>query len=266
MQHLQRTNYGSPEQLRRLGGLQISTTPYEGGSTLPWHEHDEAYLCLVAAGGYSQQSGGTELDCQPGLLLAHPEGHRHANRFGPAGARCISIFLSDETSSGTQRLLGEHRQLRLPGADRLLARIERELRATDDAAPLALQSAVLELIALACRAGDEQRRPAWLQRVVQRLHDDPSHTPSLNELATLAGVHPSHLARSFQRMQGVSVGEYQRGIRIELARKALRDGRRSIAEIAAEAGFSDQSHFARVFRRATGQTPREFRQTLQTAC
>jgi AraC family transcriptional regulator len=249
MQHLQRTNYGSPEQLRRLGGLQISTTPYEGGSTLPWHEHDEAYLCLVAAGGYSQQSGGTELDCQPGLLLAHPED-------APAAALAGNRVLF--------RLIAANN--RLPGADRLLARIERELRATDDAAPLALQSAVLELIALACRAGDEQRRPAWLQRVVQRLHDDPSHTPSLNELATLAGVHPSHLARSFQRMQGVSVGEYQRGIRIELARKALRDGRRSIAEIAAEAGFSDQSHFARVFRRATGQTPREFRQTLQTAC
>jgi AraC family transcriptional regulator len=266
MQHLQRTNYGSPEQLRQLGGLQISTTPYERGSALPWHEHDEAYLCLVAAGSYSQQSRAEQLECRPGLLLTHPEGHRHANRFGPDGARCISIFFTDETSGGTQRLLGEHRQLRLPGADRLLARIERELQANDDAAPLALQSAVLELVTLACRAGDDRQRPAWLQRVVQRLHDDPLHTPPLNELATLAGVHPSHLARSFQRMQGVSVGEYQRGLRIELARKALSDGRGSIAEIAATAGFSDQSHFARVFRRATGQTPREFRRTLQSAC
>ena len=265
MQHLQRANYGSPEQLRRLGGLQISTTPYAGGSCLPWHEHDEAYLCLVAAGAYSQQSGTEELACQPGLLLTHPQGHRHANRCGPDGARCISIFFTDETGGGTQRLLGEHRQLRLPGADRLLARIERELQATDDAAPLALQSAVLELVALACRAEGGERRPAWLQRVLQRLHDAPLEMPSLNELAALAGVHPSHLARSFQRMKGVSVGEYQRGLRIELARKALGDRQRSIAEIAAEAGFSDQSHFARVFRRATGQTPREFRQKLQSA-
>ncbi|AIF45884.1 AraC family transcriptional regulator [Dyella japonica] len=264
MQHLQRTNYGQPEQLRQLGGLQISATPYAGGSTLPWHEHDEAYLCLVAAGGYTQQCADDELDCQPGMLLTHPQGHRHANRFGSAGARCISIFFGDAPGDGVTRLLGEHRQLRLPDADRLLARIERELRATDDAATLALHSAVLELVALACRADDE-RRPAWLQRVLDRLHDDPLAMPSLHELAGLAGVHPSHLARSFQRAKGASVGEYQRGLRIALARKALAEAHRSIADVAAIAGFTDQSHFARVFRQITGETPRDYRHRLQTA-
>ena len=264
MQHLQRANYGQPAQLRQLAGLQVSATPYAGDSALPWHEHDEAYLCLVAAGSYTQQSSGLALDCQPGQLLTHPEGHRHANRFGPSGARCISIFLGDAANDGVTRLLGEHRQLRLPEADRLFGRIERELRATDDAAALALQSAVLELVASACRA-DSERRPAWLQRVLDRLHDDPLATPSLHELAALAGVHPSHLARSFQRAQGTSVGEYLRVLRITLARKALAEERHSIADVAAMAGFHDQSHFARVFRRITGETPRDYRHRLQHA-
>jgi len=263
MQHFQRANYGSPEHVFRMGGVQVAATPYAAGDALPWHEHDEAYLCLVASGTYRQQSNEGELDCQPGLLLTHPQGHRHANRFGPKGARCVSIFLTDQTSEGVTRLLGEHRQLRLPGADRLLARIERELRATDDAAALALQSAVLELVATACRAKTGEHRPAWLQRVLERLHDDPSSTPALQELAALAGVHPSHLARSFHQAQGVSVGEYQRGLRIDMARRALGDPECSIADVAASSGFSDQSHFARVFRRATGQTPREFRQNCK---
>lgn len=265
MHHLQRANYGQPERLRQLGGLQVSATPYAGGSALPWHEHDEAYLCLVAAGGYTQQSGDAELDCRPGALLTHPQGHRHANRFGPQGARCISIFLADLAGDGVSRLLGDHRQLRLPDADRLLARIERELRATDDAAALALSSAVLELLALACRADDE-RRPAWLQRVLDRLHDDPLATPSLQELAALAGVHRSHLARGFQRAKGTSIGEYQRGLRIALARKALGESPRSIADVAAMAGFNDQSHFARVFRQLTGETPRDYRHRMQRTC
>jgi AraC family transcriptional regulator len=265
MHHLQRANYGQPEQLRQFGDLQVSATPYAGGSALPWHEHDEAYLCLVAAGGYTQQSGEQELQCRPGALLTHPQGHRHANRFGPEGARCISIFLADMAGDGVSRLLGEHRQLQLPDADRLLARIERELRATDDAAALALSSAVLELVALACRADDE-RRPAWLQRVLDRLHDDPLATPSLQELAVLAGVHRSHLARGFQRAKGTSIGEYQRGLRIALARKALGESQRSIAEVAAMAGFNDQSHFARVFRHLTGETPRDYRHRTQRTC
>lgn len=265
MQHLQRANLGRPEQLRQMANLQISTTPYAGDSVLPWHEHDEAYLCLVAAGGYTQQTTGNEVDCSPGLLLTHPQGHRHANRFSAVGARCISIFVGDMGSDGVTRLLGDHRQLRLPDADRLLASIERELRAPDDAATLALHAAVLELVALACRADDE-RRPAWLQCVLDRLHDDPLATPSLQELAQLAGVHPSHLARSFQRAKGASVGEYQRGLRIGLARKALTEQHRSIADVAALAGFTDQSHFARVFRRMTGETPRDYRHRLQRAC
>ncbi|MDG2539537.1 AraC family transcriptional regulator [Dyella jiangningensis] len=263
MEHLKRANYGHPDQVYRQGGLQVSATPYRAGDALPWHEHDEAYLCLVAAGTYVQQSSSGDMDCAPGLLLSHPQGHRHANRFGPRGARCISIFLTEATE-GTARLLSEHRQLRLPDAGRLLDRIEKELRATDDAASLALQSAVLELVALACRAQGE-RRPAWLQRVLQRLHDDPLATPTLQELALLAGVHPSHLARSFQRAQGSTIGDYQRGLRIELARQALGDTRRSIADVAALAGFSDQSHFARVFKRVTGDTPRDYRHKVQRA-
>ena len=265
MQHLGRANFGSPQHRQSIGGMLVTATTYAGEGVLPLHEHDEAYLCLVAAGGYTQQTTGDDVDCRRGMLLTHPQGHRHANHFSPVGARCISIFFGHTGGDGLARLLGDHRQLRLPDADRLLARIERELRATDDAAALALHSAVLELVAAACRADDE-RRPAWLQRVLDRLHDDPLATPSLHELAALAGVHPSHLARSFQRAKGLSVGEYQRGLRIALARKALGEAHRSIADVASLAGFTDQSHFARVFRRVTGETPRDYRHRLQQAC
>ncbi len=267
MQRLERTNFGSPERLHTSGGLRVSVTNYAGDSALPWHEHDDAYLCLVAAGSYTQHSGGRDTDCRHGLLLVHPHGHRHANRFAGDGARCLSMFLSAELAAdaGVRRLLGEHRVLQLPGAERLLRRLEHELAANDDAAALALHAAVLELVAQACRQDHAPDRPGWLKRVLERLHDDPLATPSLQELAALAGVHPAHLARRFQQTQGVSVGEYQRGLRIGIARKALAEGACSIAAVAAEAGFTDQSHFARVFKRMTGQTPRDFRQGLQIA-
>jgi AraC family transcriptional regulator len=267
MQHLGRANYGTPQQLRNIGGMLVYTTDYAGGSALPLHEHDEAYLCLVAGGAYLQQAGGRDTDCATGLLLAHPEGHRHANRFAPQGARCLSIFPSAEIAAGAgmRRLLDDHRALRLPDAARLLARIEHELIATDDAAPLALQAAVFELVALACRQDKEEARPGWLAQVLQRLHDDPLAELSLPELAALAGVHPAHLARRFQQAHGMSVGEYRRALRIRLACRALAERERPIAEIAAAAGFADQSHFARVFKRVTGQTPRDFRHDLQSA-
>ncbi|MFC5741368.1 helix-turn-helix transcriptional regulator [Dyella tabacisoli] len=267
MQHLLRANYGSPLHLRSSSGMQVSTTSYAGDSSLPLHEHDDAYLCLVAEGHYTQQASGRDADCRKGMLLVHPQGHRHANRFSAQGARCLSIFLSSDLSAGEgmRRLLGDHHVLQLPDAMRLLTRIETELAATDDAAALALQSAVFELVAQACRHDQGTQRPPWLKRVMERLHDDPLAALSLQELAALAGVHPSHLARRFQQAQGVSVGEYQRGLRVELAREALADRNRSIADVAAAAGFTDQSHFARVFKRINGETPSDFRHKLQNA-
>lgn len=266
MQRLQQATLGQAQRRRMIGAMQIVASGYAADQRLPLHEHTTAYLCLVTRGGYLQQAGGRDSECTQGLLLVHPEGHRHANRFGTGGARCLNVHPGDAFADdpAMRRLLADHRQLRLPDETRLRQRIERELAATDDAAPLALQAAVLELAALACRqqhGGDTA--PAWLARVLERLHDDPGTMPSLPALAALAGVHPAHLARSFQRAQGVSVGEYLRRLRVGRACAALADPRRSIAEVAADAGFADQSHFARVFRRVTGEPPRAWRQRTQ---
>jgi AraC family transcriptional regulator len=267
MQHLGRTNFGSPQHRLSIGGVLVTATTYAGADTLPLHEHDDAYLCLVAGGAYTQQSSSEETACSPGLLLAHPQGHRHANRFSPRGARCLSIFPSRELAAdgGMRRLLGDYRALRLPDAARLLARIENELAADDDAAPLALQSAVFELVALACRNGSPEKRPVWLAKVMERLHDEPMAELSLADLGRLAGVHPAHLARSFQQAHGMSIGDYRRGLRIRQACRELANGARPVAEIAADAGFADQSHFARVFKRITGATPRDYRHKTQSA-
>jgi AraC family transcriptional regulator len=265
MRSLERTSFVPPLRRRDVGGISVSTSAYAGSSVIPLHEHKQPYLCLVAEGGYRQSSRGREDDCRRGLLLVHPQGHRHSNRFHPHGARSLDVFLSADwlEDSGTLRLLSDYRQVRLPGAEALIVRLERELRAGDEAAGVALQSAVLEVIAQAIRLEEAPGRPAWMARVLERLRDEPASTAPLLELAALAGVHPAHLARTFRRLQGLSVGEYQRNLRVTLACRGLRDPARSIAQVAAEAGFCDQSHFARVFRRAIGQTPGEYRRLMQ---
>jgi AraC family transcriptional regulator len=155
------------------------------------------------------------------------------------------------------------------GADILVARPEfsysrfvRELSIDDAVRPLAIESAVAELLALAGRTlapGERHGAPLWLRRARELLHESARGKPSLSSLARVAGVHEGHLTRAFRGYFGCSIGEYARGVRIRSAARALITSDRPISDIALEAGFYDQSHFHRVFRRALGCTPRTWR-------
>jgi AraC family transcriptional regulator len=65
--------------------------------------------------------------------------------------------------------------------------------------------------------------------------------------------------RLSRRAFGESLGSYQRRLRVRLACERLRDSSLSLAAIALDAGFTDQSHFTRVFKRLIGATPAVFR-------
>jgi AraC family transcriptional regulator len=94
-----------------------------------------------------------------------------------------------------------------------------------------------------------------MQRVVDAIEDDLARTPSLDALARIAGMHASHLSRSFRKTFGESVGGYLRRRRLEAADALLMRAESSLAEIAAAAGFCDQAHFTRAYARHFGLTP-----------
>ena len=108
------------------------------------------------------------------------------------------------------------------------------------------------------------RRPPWLVQVKDLLHDRALAPPRLGEIAAAVGVHPGHLSREFRRFFGIVPGEYVRRLRIDFAARQLADTEASIAEIAFAAGFTDQAHFSRLFRRMIGHSPREHRRLART--
>lgn len=81
---------------------------------------------------------------------------------------------------------------------------------------------------------------------------------SLDELARQAGVSRFHFARQFRLSTGESAMEYLRRIRIERSKSILQTRDSTIAEVASRLGFSDQSHFTRIFGRLVGVSPGSF--------
>lgn len=80
----------------------------------------------------------------------------------------------------------------------------------------------------------------------------------VEELADQLNVTKNHLIRMFTTAVGTSPGKYLMQLRIEYAKLMLRGGEASLEAVAAASGFSGASYFGKVFRRATGVTPREY--------
>jgi AraC family transcriptional regulator len=98
-----------------------------------------------------------------------------------------------------------------------------------------------------------------LRAVVEYIEEHLDAGPSLDEMAAVARISEYHFARQFKAATGLPPHQYVIARRVERAKQLLRDGDLSLAEVAASAGFSDQSQFCHHFKRLVGVTPRQFR-------
>jgi AraC family transcriptional regulator len=99
-------------------------------------------------------------------------------------------------------------------------------------------------------------------QVVDYIQSHLEHNPSLLELATLVDLSACHFARVFKGSIGVTPHQYLLMCRIDKAKQLLVHKQLSLAEIAQQVGFHDQSRFTGVFRKRVGITPKQYRDRL----
>ena len=99
---------------------------------------------------------------------------------------------------------------------------------------------------------------AAVARLLEYLRANACREVKLDELTKIAFLSPFHLLRVFREETGITPHAYQIQLRIEQAKRLLRD-RFTIAETAHSAGFFDQAHFSKQFKRYVGITPGRFR-------
>ena len=107
--------------------------------------------------------------------------------------------------------------------------------------------------------------PGWAKELKEIIQDqiDTNLTLSLKEVSQSLNVHPTYLSREFSKyFNDLSFGDYIRKLRIEKAVQLLTESNHSLAEIAYLTGFSDQSHFNRIFKRYTGKSPLIYRKSI----
>jgi AraC-like DNA-binding protein len=125
-----------------------------------------------------------------------------------------------------------------------------------------LEMIALQLVPIITDKGGLQPQPRFRAGTVERIHqareillsrlDNP---PALLELAQLVGVSDRTLQRGFQRLFGTTVFGYLTDKRMEQAERWLREGNRSVLEVAIMTGYSNPTHFSVAFKRKFGISP-----------
>jgi AraC family transcriptional regulator len=233
--------------------------------SVPRHEHELAYVTIVLHGHYREGDRGKLDELPPLTAVFNPVGVAHSTVIGPAGASMFTIEFRGENLRDLGLQLPDRTAfdggvgtMLWPGL-RLFSSFKNQ-----SADSLMLEANVFELLGAITRLdpSPEKTPPRWLQRVKDRLHAEFCERLRMRDLAREAGVHPVHLARAFRKFEKRTPGEYQQHLQIRAACELLGKPEWPLAEIAAECGFADQSHFTRAFRRMAATTPLRFRQAV----
>lgn len=246
---------------RRAGdaGVAVGTVP--AATRFRRHVHEGPHLCGVLAGGFVEKTRGAYQSAGPGTVRFSASAS-HDIDFGSRGARCLVITFDDAPDGF---VFDRSRFLADEWLAAVLTRVGAAISSPAPAAGVALDHGIAELLAQILRRTGARAAPLpppWLRDVRDVLCDRRGEAMALDDLARPLGVHRAHLARAFRDHYGITIGAFVRRLRLERALHLIADPGRSLADVALEAGYADQSHMTRAFAATLRTTPGRLRRDL----
>lgn len=195
---------------------------------LPTHFHAEDQFTVVLSGRRRFLIGTELVQVPAGRAIHIPAGTPHRSMSEPAGVTCLNLYVHPGLGDGITCVADLMRTCGQSGFDaRLDGNVTVESVGNLHMAPIVRSGAVLN---------------PW---------------ETVEQAAQRVGMSREGYSRKFKKAHGIAPHEFHRLDRLNYARQLLRSGE-TIGAVAAEAGFSDQSHLGRCFRRAFGVTPGQY--------
>ena len=247
---------------------------------IPDHEHPTHFINLLVRGEVKAQwtaDGRTNTEhYSPGTIYMLPAGTRDRLTWSGTSTRMVLVmeprFLARSLEK-TEHLdnvdLKTHWNLRDRHIQSIIVALHADLEDGSPAGPVYGESLALALSHYLIRrysvrtSDDSHYRggmpTARLNRVKDFINQNSSRDIHLQELADLAGISTNYFCALFKTTTGMTAYQYILQCRIDRAKQYLRDPKFSIDDAGTASGFSNQSHFTKVFRRMTGRTPSNYR-------
>lgn len=253
-----------------VNGFRVTSAGFPSELNLPSHYHEVACFAVVLQGEVVKIFPRHSYELPPASVVTMPAQERHCDRFGVVGATMLvvePVAVEEEVLRPCAYLFDLIYQARDKVMTAVARRIRQELHWQDTVSPLVINGLVFELLAAAVRRKrslfeDKSRPPHWLRTVHDYLHTCFQESFQLADVAQVVGVHPVHLSRVFRDYYNMSVGDYVRRLRLDWVTQQLTCSDDTLAHLAQTAGFSDQSHLTRTFKRYKGLTPGQYRREI----
>jgi AraC family transcriptional regulator len=231
---------------------------------IPRHTHEDAHFLFILNGHYLTSARDVGPVSTSSTIIFNPPDTTHRDHFHARGGRCLAVSLKAESLAGRQRQVGLiNYPVGFAGGEAswLGWKLYKEFHDPDEVSGIVMTGLVLEMLGHIWRrrAATGHAPPSWLRVAHELIHDRFTEPLSVKEIAQAVGAHPVYFVRAFRKHYRLTFGEYLRQLRVEFACRQISNTRTPLSQIAAAAGFYDQSHFTRTFKQLTGMTPHQYR-------
>jgi AraC-like DNA-binding protein len=223
--------------MSRFAPIREGKESWHGRCSIPRHRHRQPYAAVILSGGYEETGNLGRYRVRPGQVLLHRSFDAHLDRFDSSGADVLNLLLDEEPGFGLACI---------EDPDAITRIAERD----PSAAAETLQGQLRRI---------EPAIADWPDLLARELIDDPRLR--LDGWARRHGLAQESISRGFKRVFSASPAAFRAEARAQIALSRIAGGATSLAGVAAEAGFADQSHMTRAITGLTGRPPGYWRRS-----
>lgn len=252
-------------ELKRSGFKQfdLSLTRYDAGQCIDYHNHVLPYFSLNVYGQYLEDNAFSLKTVHAGDLISRTPNYSHKNTFVAKSNLCFNIELTDPNLfEKTMTVFGSDMILGFVETRKMIYNILQ--RFLDPKENGEIENSVKAFVENINRSTEEiQCKSEWLNRILKYMHHHWDRQLSLTELADIACLSKNYLVRAFKSKFGISIGEYQRSLRLNYMLPQVLDFDQSLTYTAYSAGYYDQSHMIKHFNQYLKCNPLQLRSSVK---